>query len=71
MLIPSLVWSYGSEITDVFIQFQTPFDICEVLVFLRGFHRTIVTMAEEYIPGTHSVAFITVPDMEVARKIAQ
>ena len=32
--------------------------------------RFMSTMANEYVSGTHSMAFITVPNKEVAEKIA-
>ena len=32
--------------------------------------RLITTMATEYVAGTHSMAFVTVPNMDVAKKIA-
>ena len=38
---------------------------------LHLLRRTVVTMAEEYIPGSHSVAFVTVPNIEVGKHIAQ
>lgn len=35
------------------------------------FLRALTTMAETYISGSASMAFVTVPNVEVAKKIAQ
>ena len=32
--------------------------------------RLITTMATDYVAGTHSMAFVTVPNMDVAKKLA-
>ncbi|XP_041371018.1 protein CutA homolog isoform X2 [Gigantopelta aegis] len=40
-------------------------------VFLSLVRRTLSTiMGDSYVPGTHSMAFVTVPDMDVARKLS-
>jgi len=43
--------------------------------FMRGCilgfaRRTLTTMAGEYVAGSHSMAFVTVPNMEVAKKLS-
>ncbi|XP_025104792.1 protein CutA homolog isoform X2 [Pomacea canaliculata] len=39
-------------------------------VLFSFFRRAFTTMAEPYITGSASMAFVTVPNMEVAKKIA-
>jgi len=33
--------------------------------------RTMTTVASSYVSGTHSMAFVTVPDDQMARKLAK
>ena len=40
-------------------------------VIVKTFFRQVVTMSSDYISGTHSMAFVTVPNEEVAKKLAQ
>ncbi|XP_055957292.1 protein CutA homolog [Patella vulgata] len=39
-------------------------------LLLNLFRRGYSKMAENYVSGTHSMAFITVPDMEVAKQLS-
>lgn len=39
--------------------------------FVSIARRALSVMASEYIAGTHSMAFVTVPNEDVARKLAR
>ncbi|XP_021341733.1 uncharacterized protein LOC110442446 isoform X2 [Mizuhopecten yessoensis] len=43
---------------------------CETVVSTMSEHDTPVTTSDEYVPGTHSMAFITVPTMDVAKTLS-
>ncbi|XP_033728933.1 uncharacterized protein LOC117318030 isoform X2 [Pecten maximus] len=42
---------------------------CETVISTMS-EQPPVTTSEEYVPGTHSMAFVTVPSMDVARKLS-
>lgn len=38
---------------------------------VRATHRLLSTMTDSYLAGSHSVAFVTVPNIDVGKKLAK
>ncbi|KAL4218718.1 hypothetical protein ACF0H5_021306 [Mactra antiquata] len=43
---------------------------CFMSSLIGGVCRSVTRMASSYVSGTHSMAFVTVPDMTVGKKLA-